>query len=74
MDNYLQTYEDGEEAPHLNERGLARRWGVSGRTLQRMRASGTGPVFLRIGNAVRYSLDDILRYEHQSRQGGEGDA
>ena len=74
MDNYPLTLQPRDGSPHLNERGLARRWGVSCRTLQRMRATGTGPVFLRIGNAIRYPLEDVLLYEDLSRRDGEGAA
>lgn len=74
MDTPLQTCKEGDAAPHLTERGLARRWKVSCRTLQRMRASGTGPAFLRIGNAIRYPIDDIRRYERLSRHHDDGAA
>jgi hypothetical protein len=53
-DNYLQR---------LNEKQLARRWGVSVRTLQAARVKGSGVQFIRIGRAVRYRLEDVLAYE-----------
>ena len=43
----------------LSQRDCARLLGLSVRTLERMRVSGTGPKFLKIGNAVRYRLQDI---------------
>ena len=49
--------------PHLNEKQLAERWGVSVRTLQAARVKGSGAPYLRIGGAVRYRLEDVLAYE-----------
>ncbi|HME73974.1 MAG TPA: helix-turn-helix domain-containing protein [Myxococcota bacterium] len=40
----------GHAAAHL---------GLSPRTLERWRVLGTGPVFRRLGRAVRYSLVDL---------------
>jgi excisionase family DNA binding protein len=45
--------------PLLSQRDAARLLGLSVRTLERMRVSGTGPRFLKLGNAVRYRLQDI---------------
>jgi len=42
---------------------LAIRWGVTTRTVERLRASGTGPVFVRIGRSVRYPVDAVARFE-----------
>ena len=42
---------------------VARRLRVNRRTLSRWRSAGTGPEYLRVGNAVRYesrSLEDWL--------------
>lgn len=65
--------ERGAGTPHamLRERELAERWRTSQRTLQRWRAEGRGPAFLRIGDAIRYPMADILAYEAR-RRGGEG--
>lgn len=49
--------------PHLRERELAQRLGVSQRTLQRWRNTGYGPSFLRAGGAIRYRLVDVLEFE-----------
>ena len=49
---------------HLKERELALRWGMSQRTLQRWRAAGFGPTYIRIGGTIRYRVADILAYEH----------
>ena len=48
---------------HLNQKQLADYWGVSQRTLERWRAVGWGPVFLKIGGRVVYRLEDIEAYE-----------
>ncbi|MCQ0972271.1 hypothetical protein MLD63_17815 [Paracoccus sp. TK19116] len=53
--------------PILTERALAARWHVSVRNLQRRRASGSGPAWLRIGDRVRYRLEDILAFEEDCR-------
>lgn len=54
----------------LRERDLARRWGLSCRTLQRWRQQGTGPAWLRIGGGPRYRVADILDYEDRMRREG----
>lgn len=50
---------------HLNQAELADRWGVSQRTLERWRAIGWGPCFLKMGGRVVYRLKDIEAYEIQ---------
>ena len=52
---------DGTE--HLSEKRLARRWGLSHRTLERWRGTGEGPRFLKIGGRVVYRKADIKAYE-----------
>lgn len=54
----------------IRERDLARRWDKSRRTLQRMRAAGKTPAWLRIGAAVHYRIEDVL--DHERRLLGEG--
>jgi hypothetical protein len=54
----------------ITERDLAERWHKSTRTLQRYRADGTGPVWLRIGGNVLYRLSDVLAFEEGSRREG----
>jgi len=48
---------------HMNQRQLANRWGVSEATLERWRAEGFGPVFLKLRGRVMYRLEDIEAYE-----------
>jgi len=47
----------------LTTKLLARRWKITPRTLERWRAEGGGPRFLRIGRHIRYSQADILAFE-----------
>lgn len=51
------------QAKHLNQVELARRWGLSHRTLERWRWRGEGPDFMKLGGRVVYRLDDVLAYE-----------
>ena len=53
----------GAEPPVLDRRGLAARWGVSSRSIARLEASGTGPRAFRIGRLVRWTLDEVRRFE-----------
>lgn len=48
---------------HLNQEQLARRWNISGRTLERWRWLRQGPPYLRIGGRVVYRLEDVEAYE-----------
>ncbi len=38
---------------------VAKRLGTSERTLERLRATGTGPKFVRVGRLVRYREADL---------------
>jgi hypothetical protein len=46
----------------LDETKAAEALNVSFRTLQRMRTTGGGPRFLKIGRLVRYEADDIAAF------------
>ena len=39
----------------LSEKSLARKWGISHKTLQRWRWLKTGPAYIKIGGRIRYS-------------------
>ena len=52
-----------ERTECLSEKFLARRWGLSHRTLERWRHDKTGPIYLKIGGRVVYRLSDIEAYE-----------
>ncbi len=47
----------------LRPQDLADRWRVSTRTLERWRAAGDGPDWLRIGKKVVYRRADIRAFE-----------
>jgi hypothetical protein len=51
---------------HLNQVQLARRWGISERTLERWRWRRTGPAFMKLGGHVAYRLEDIEHYEQRN--------
>ena len=48
---------------HLDQKGLAKRWLISPRTLEQWRWQGRGPRYLKIGARVVYRLSDIERFE-----------
>lgn len=52
------------------EQALADRYSKTIRTLQRWRADGYGPAYLRIGGSVFYLLEDVETFEVSMRQGG----
>jgi hypothetical protein len=52
---------------HLNQIDLARRWGLSPRTLERWRWLKQGPAYLKIGGKVCYAVEDIEAYERRRR-------
>jgi hypothetical protein len=53
---------------YLDQIGLAERWKVSPRTLERWRGQRRGPAFCRIGGVVRYRIEDVEAYETRQRQ------
>ena len=56
---------------HLTETALADRLAVSKRTLQKWRANGEGPPFMRLGGAIRYNVEDVERWENECRRKAE---
>ena len=57
-----------ERTEHLSEKLLARRWGLSHRTLERWRHDAYGPAYLKVGGRVIYRIDDIEAYEAAQRR------
>jgi len=51
---------------YLSDKSLAKRWGISFRTLQRWRWKGTGPPYIKIGGRIRYRLDNITKFEEEN--------
>lgn len=43
-------------------------------TIERRRARGDGPPFVKIGRLVRYRLEDIEAYERQQTRGSTSEA
>ena len=65
-----------EDVTHTNQGQLARRWGVSERSIERYRMEGTGPCYLKLNGRVVYNLADIEAWEltrkrHSTSQSGE---
>jgi excisionase family DNA binding protein len=52
----------------LNTRQAAERCNLSPRTLEKLRVSGGGPHFVRLGGAVRYQLEDLDRWIASNRR------
>ena len=52
-----------QDPTFLGQGALARRWGLSERTLERWRCFGEGPSFLKLGSKVLYRLADIEAFE-----------
>jgi hypothetical protein len=54
--------------PFVNENRAAEHLGVSPRTMQRWRSTGTGPPWFRIGRLAKYRLTDLTLWgESQAR-------
>ena len=43
---------------------LAKRWGVSKKTIDNRRYRGQGPSYFKIGGKIKYDLDDVKRMEN----------
>ena len=59
----VNDWPDDRLPPGLSEAQLALAWSVSTRTLQRWRAAGTGPAWMRIGKRVVYRRSDVQAFE-----------
>jgi hypothetical protein len=51
---------------YLDQKGLAKRWLISPRTLEQWRWQGRGPRYLKIGGRVVYRLSDVEVFEAAS--------
>lgn len=56
-----------ERGALAREAEVATRWGRSVRTLQRWRAEGYGPAYIRIGGCICYRIADVLAFEERMR-------
>lgn len=61
----------GRAPKHLTQRDLARRWRVSLRTLERWRAQGAGPAWLKLCGRVVYREVDVEAFEASSLRQGD---
>jgi predicted site-specific integrase-resolvase len=50
---------------YLAQKDVARRWGISHRTLERWRMRGGGPAYLKLGERVVYRLKDVEAFEER---------
>ncbi len=53
----------------MTQTELAERWRISEATLERWRTESNGPVFLKLGNQVRYRLQDVEAFEEAALRG-----
>jgi len=47
----------------MTQTELAERWQISEATLERWRTEAGGPLFLKLGNQVRYRVQDVEAFE-----------
>jgi len=59
--------------PLMKESEAAQILGLSKRTLQKWRVTGGGPDFLKIGRAVRYSVEALTQWIGQSKRRSTSD-
>ena len=50
---------------YYSEKCVAKKWGLSQKTLQRWRLTSEGPEYVRISNRVRYAESAIKKYEDE---------
>ncbi|MEN9714639.1 MAG: hypothetical protein RJA35_106 [Actinomycetota bacterium] len=53
----------------MTQAELAERWRISEATLERWRTESNGPVFLKLGNQVRYRVQDVEAFEEVALRG-----
>lgn len=53
----------------MTQSELAKRWRISEATLERWRTESNGPVFLKLGNQVRYRIQDVEAFEEVALRG-----
>lgn len=53
----------------MTQTELAERWRLSEATLERWRTESGGPLFLKLGNQVRYRLEDVEAFEEAALRG-----
>jgi hypothetical protein len=58
---------------YLRTHDAGRYLGLSGRTLEKHRVYGTGPVYRKIGGRVVYAIEDLQAWAEQGRQTSTSD-
>ena len=53
----------------MTQTELAERWRISEATLERWRTESAGPLFLKLGNQVRYRIQDVEAFEEAALRG-----
>ncbi|MDX1330764.1 MAG: helix-turn-helix domain-containing protein [Burkholderiaceae bacterium] len=53
----------------MTQTELAERWRISEATLERWRTESGGPLFLKLGNQVRYRLQDVETFGEAALRG-----
>jgi hypothetical protein len=53
----------------MTQTELAERWRISEATLERWRTESNGPLFLKLGNQVRYRVQDVEAFEEVALRG-----
>ena len=53
----------------MTQTELAERWRISEATLERWRTESAGPLFLKLGNQVRYRVQDVDAFEEVALRG-----
>ena len=61
----MNTNEPGVPPRHLRTPEAARFLGLSGRTLEKHRCYGTGPVYRKIGGRVVYTVEDLVAWSER---------
>ena len=51
---------------YLTEKDLAKKWGLSPKTLQSWRWRNVGPPYLKIGGRIRYTSANIKNFEENN--------
>jgi len=60
-----------ERAMWVDEREISRIIGVAIQTLRNWRFQRRGPAYSKVGRAVRYRLDDVIRFMEERRVSNE---
>jgi len=51
----------------VDEKEVSKIMGIAVQTLRNWRFQGAGPTYSKVGRAVRYCLDDVIRFMEERR-------